>query len=115
MHKPINGWTKASIIKHIEENFLGRSTDSSGDCVYNDGHGRKCAVGIFIPSQKYHTEMEGAPAKVVIKEYGLSDDMPLEPTVMNSLQVLHDFTNGIKSDTDIKESLIQFIQNNVEE
>ena len=41
----------------------GQSINSEGDCAYRGKHGRKCAIGVLIPDEQYHEEMEGESVK----------------------------------------------------
>jgi hypothetical protein len=62
MHKTINGWTKETMKKQIRRNMRAKSIESeTGTCLYRstfEGKPNACAVGCFIPDDKYTPEME---------------------------------------------------------
>lgn len=114
MYTPINGWTKESMIKHIKDNFTGRSVTSDGSCHYRGPKGRKCAVGMFIPDDRYDDNMDDGDADkaaiVVIPKYGLGDCMPLPTDAMGVLQRVHDETD---TNNDVLKRMIAWVFDNV--
>ena len=48
-----------TVVNHLVAQGRPAMDNSSGDCFYRDGLGRKCAIGCLIPDDKYHTGMEG--------------------------------------------------------
>lgn len=102
MYSPINGWTKRKIISHIKKNFKGKSvvvTSSYLDgvetrCFYRGPNETKCAVGIFIPDDKYNKTMEGQRADSIIGPWALRFAMPLNNEGMCSLQKTHDLSDS---------------------
>lgn len=113
IYQPINGWTKQKMIDYIEANFKGKSINSNGKtCLYRGPEGRKCAIGLFIPDEKYFESMdtEDLRASDLIKLYpDLHDSMPLAGSALNQLQNAHDYSN--KSET--LGNIIQWITNDV--
>lgn len=110
MYKTINGWTKQSMIEHIETEFKGKSITSSGSCRYRIGDGKKCAIGMFIPDDKYSKAMEGCiNISELSEKYEIS--FPLHPSLMRQLQIIHD-----SSPTDnCLTNMLAWIENNVVE
>lgn len=108
--KTINGWTKESLITFIESNFNGQSLNTNGDCVYRGLLGAKCAVGMFIPENKYTDKMEGDKASEIIRDYCLASYMPLSSNGMLALQDAHDLSSPESCLT----NMLTFIQENVE-
>jgi hypothetical protein len=96
MYTPINGWTKQSIIDHIQKNFKGRSVSEAGMCAYRGVEDRRCAVGMFIPDALYDPRMDIrsvtkiTSADFVIPEFQLQSVMPLSIQGMCALQAVHD-------------------------
>lgn len=41
----------------------GERSTLFGTCQYRDREGRMCAVGVLIPDERYHEDMEGCPIK----------------------------------------------------
>lgn len=110
MYKTINGWTKQSMIEHIETEFKGKSITSSGSCRYLTDDGKKCAIGMFIPYYKYSKEMEGLiNISELSKKYKIS--FPLHPSIMRQLQIIHDESPIDNCLT----NMLAWIENNVEE
>jgi len=114
MINAINGWTKAKILKHIEDNFKGKSyyTNEDGwedNCAYRMEDGRKCAVGMFIPDKDYRPAMEGMSASAIVNDYELYDKMPFEGEDLNMFQEVHDKSKPQHA----KRKLIKWIKENV--
>lgn len=100
MYKTINGWTKEKMIKHIVNNFRGKSTDDpdiSGYqvCRYRGTGGKKCAVGLFIPDEKYSDGIESVAVSEIYNDFKLV--LPLSRTGMATFQLVHD--DSIPSET----------------
>lgn len=107
----INGWTKEKMIEHVKKEFKGKSINSNGNCVYRGPNGTKCAVGMFIPDNKYDEHMDDSGSNgsfSVIKRYNLKDFMPLK--LMGNFQACHDESEP----KDTLNDLINFIETNVE-
>jgi hypothetical protein len=111
MYKIINGWTKDKMIKHIEKNFKGKSFINNDDCLYRTEDGRKCAVGLFIPDDKYRESMENIWVPNVVRDYGLEEFMPLNNLGLSALQRVHD--ESAKDET--LGDMLAWINENVED
>ncbi len=121
MYKPINGWTKESIIDHIIYNFKGKSVvvHSSAiypdtgveSCKYRGPNGKKCAVGMFIPDELYHPNIEGSCIRStkLININLLKSNFPLHIDAMEDLQEIHDVSDPDCTLTD----LIDWVDKNV--
>ena len=125
MYKTQNGWTKDDMIAHVLCEYTGISmSEDLYQCNYRGRDGRKCAVGIFIPNDKYTTVMEvnshntNNGADFVIDKYNLTDDMPLDKAAMKLFQSVHDdfgYDYGsIDADEDCLVALVDWIEDNVE-
>ena len=67
-------------------------TDISPPCLYKSpDNGRKCAVGILIPDDRYRTSFEGANFRDVVDK-GVGDNMPEGLTIedLQKIQRCHD-------------------------
>lgn len=62
---------------------------SENICVYRLRNNNKCAVGIFIPKEKYSKGFEGLNVEDLIKEYKLNEFVEYLP-LLKELQKLHD-------------------------
>lgn len=116
--KFINGWTKETVIKHIEDNFKGKAMQSIGltyTCSYLTRDGKKCAVGLFIenghPAQKYQRV-----ASDLIKNFpDLNDSMPFIDK-LDEFQSFHDIGNAStisqdnRTDEEVLMDLISYIE-----
>lgn len=110
MYKTINGWTKQSMIAHIKKEFKGKSVnDGESFCMYRGPGDRKCAVGMFIPDDKYLQNMEGC--SYISKELdSVRQYMPLDRQGMSRLQDIHD---GSRSSRTLQD-MLEWIEKNVE-
>ena len=66
------------------------------NCVYRGGDGRKCAVGLIMPDDRYKKELEGTTASHVCKVCG-TDWVPKGITAedLENIQSAHDnLSNG---------------------
>lgn len=120
----INGWTKESTIKHIQDNFKGKAAatvdrfpgdPSSGtieQCRYLMSDGRKCAVGLFIPDGHAGQGITSGFDELVFEHPELGNLMPLNHASMYKFQTVHD--NHLKLAMPLeqqKATLIEFLQN----
>ena len=94
-HMIRSGWTKASLIQYIRDNFKGKSmrvykdgSVSTNLCAYKGPDGKKCAVGLFIPDDQYRPIFEGDSAISVMRKVDVK--WPLSPDAMACLQAEHD-------------------------
>lgn len=110
-YQPINNWTKETILNHIETNFKGKSLLEHGlGCAYRGENETKCAVGLFIPDEKYKKNFEGYGVVGILKDDpSLRDCLPLNEFEMDSLQRIHDQSNPEST----KEQLLQWVKDNV--
>lgn len=105
-------WTKDKMIAHVILEFQGKSIDpESHTCMYRSPENKKCAVGMFIPNELYHSGIEGTSAHAILKDPKLYKSMPLESFGMQTLQGIHD---GSKTDEDCLNSMVEWIEANVE-
>ncbi len=117
MFTTVNGWTKDSIVAHIEAHFTGKSfvlnPDTHKDeCKYRGPNGEKCAVGLFIPDDKYRPSMDincENHATGIIERYRLSNIMPLDIQGMQAFQQVHD--NSTPSEC--KGNMLAWVRENV--
>lgn len=108
-----NGWTKESMLAHVKAEFKGKSTKgrNSEVCLYRGPNGKKCAVGMFIPDEKYSPSMENKSALGLSNDHEYVDTtLPLSFHGMDSLQSVHD---GSHPDSTLKQ-MLQWIEVNVE-
>lgn len=115
MYKTINGWTKQSMIEHIKKEFKGKSISLDGErCLYRGPDGKKCAVGMFIPDNKYRSEMDGTAIQngysVWNIEKACQDDMPLSADALGYLQSEHDLSGA----SETLGTILEWIEENVE-
>jgi hypothetical protein len=77
-----------------QRNFPSFIEDVTGhhgiSCMYRNGSGKCCVVGMFIPDDKYNERMEKTAALQVVKEYNLVTPEWLIPELLNVLQGIHD-------------------------
>ena len=60
-------------------------------CVYQDGHGHKCAAGFLIPEDQYHPELEGTSMEYSVPlEDLLCHELGHDKDLVIALQRLHD-------------------------
>lgn len=67
--------------------------NGSASCLYKSSdNGRKCAVGLLIPDDRYRTLFEGANFTEVVDK-GIGDNMPEGVTIedLQKIQRCHDF------------------------
>lgn len=103
-HKTINGWTKELMKAQIRLNMRGKSWDGE-DCLYRseiNGLPTACAVGCFIPDEKYSVDLEGeVPSKpskngeIARFEIATSEvAFPLEGEGLKDMQIIHDSSHS---------------------
>lgn len=94
----INGWTKETVIKHIEKNFKGKAYDCNEfSCMYKTGK-KKCAVGLFIPDGHPGQKVNGSVGLLLSSYPDLEKYMPMGLIFLKELQDVHD--NGFASNPD---------------
>ncbi len=118
VYQTINGWTKESMIKHIKDNFRGKSlgrvhSHRYKTCVYKNPEGRRCAVGMFIPHTEYESKMNyaGVASDLLITFPDLRQYMPLMDAELTELQQAHDASDA----TDTLDDMLKWINKNVGE
>lgn len=89
-----------------------REMGSAGRCLYRGQDGAKCAIGLFIPDERYHSEFDmiGAPGMRVIKDETLHDIIEQSITIetLRELQRCHDDTYTKSFHETIEINLRQF-------
>jgi hypothetical protein len=70
----------------LNQNERSVSPSSIHSCMYRGIGGLKCAVGILIPEDSYHTSMEGAGVNKLAAEYRITNHVD----ILRDLQSLHD-------------------------
>lgn len=118
----INGWTKQRIIDHIKTNFKGKSVSKKANgeqCMYRGPNGKKCGVGLFIPDDKYHPDLDNAQASggtsayhVLTRHVEIQQHMPLNIDEMGKFQRIHD---GSVSDEGCLSNMLNWIERNVQD
>jgi len=115
-HICINGWTKKRMIKTVQDKMLDeRAVNEKGACLYRGPNGTKCAVGIFIPDDKYKSILEtNSPGYTTwsteFLELGLDKVLPLEAQAISQMQEVHD---SFSTDENVKSNVIDWIEQNV--
>lgn len=108
-----NGWTKESMIAHIKAEFKGKSVSDTNteECLYRGPNGVKCAVGMFIPDDRYSPDMENKSAEGLLERHDyVTQFLPLNLRRMDDLQCVHDRSHP---DNTLKD-MLQWIEDNVE-
>lgn len=102
--KTINGFTKESMIAVLKKQFKGQALEGDGNCRFLTSEGKKCAVGCFIPDDKYNDCIEGlgvdastivdknTPTGVKARFFreNYTKFMPLNYSGMGAFQAYHD-------------------------
>ena len=89
--------TKQQIFDRATEHLRQQRAQSidpvTSVCRYRGPDGLKCAVGVLIPDELYSPEMEGLLADEVVKRHpALASLFSADsPSLLNSLQHVHDF------------------------
>jgi hypothetical protein len=116
MYKTMNGWTKQSMIDAIMKGNNGTKSLSPDDpnlCAYRGSNANKCAVGCFIPDDKYSDKMEGLLVGMVVQRHPhLADCFPIALQGLREMQRYHD---GAMNEEDPREVLVSWINDNVED
>lgn len=91
MIKYQNGWTKKKVIKHIEDNFRGKSVDKClGVCEYQGKNGKRCAVGLFLPKKHEALKFNGGVDGLLNEYPDLFGKLPFDKFSLRQLQQIHD-------------------------
>lgn len=115
--KPINGWTKQTMIDHIKTNFKGKSVENGpvgGEitvCMYRGHDGKKCAAGFFIQDKDYDICFENSTIDKLMEDHSyISNTMPLDRDFMKEFQTIHDSSHENDTLTD----MLNWIEENVQ-
>lgn len=130
--KPINGYTKASILAKINSSFQGKAQEVfkgdaaeelAGSCLYRMKDGRRCAVGLFIPdsvetlkSGGFNITIEsfkGSATALLSNNPGLREVMPLDVIALNAFQNVHDHMDRTLAIDEQKAVLCAWVNENV--
>lgn len=116
MHKTINGWTKAKMISRVKKLFKGKAVLATGACVYKTDDGKRCAVGLFIPSNRPAAfKVAGSVCTLLSNHPSLKKVMPLEEDALSEFQKFHDHQLAYSWSNELqKTELIKWIERNVE-
>ena len=71
----------------------GQSINSEGDCAYRGKHGRKCAIGVLIPDEQYHEEMEKRTVRYLVQNMHVDALLDIDLGLLRALQAQHDGTS----------------------
>jgi hypothetical protein len=117
MFKTINGWTKEAMKQQIRARNNGSKAFDAhlNQCVLREGRvadGNACAVGCFIPDDKYNPEFEDWSLDF-LNEPEISSLMPLNRYGLNMMQKFHDGIIGFKMNSDMRDALCEWIDQNV--
>ncbi len=66
------------------------SVDAEGTCLYRGPNGKKCAIGVLIPDEKYTPHLEGQRAVEVLHLCGTSAPAGIEWYDLCKIQRDHD-------------------------
>lgn len=120
-YKTINGWTKEKMKAQIKKMNTGYASmvEGSGVCAYRgvdpSGQRNACAVGCFIPDEKYSALMDRGIGIVVTELFNqfpnIMSDMPLPEEALVSMQRVHDRIHPSSQTTHDK--LFSWIEDNV--
>jgi hypothetical protein len=102
MYTTINGWTKESMKAQVRARMTAKSvTNNPRACAYRsevNGERTACAIGCFIPNDRYTPELEGIlplPESECVsypKWFELTKGIkfPLDSLGLRAMQVIHD-------------------------
>lgn len=106
----IQGLTAQQVFDTVAKHLFEQGSASKADrkCLYRTADGRRCAVGVFIPSEAYCLDMEVKPVDDLIDEF---KDVPaiaaMSPhrDLLRSLQQAHDGLMGWYSTAHMRDAL----------
>lgn len=115
-----NGWTKERMLSHIRTHFAGKSYTVNAEtgqheCKYRGPEGKRCAVGLFIPDDRYRESMDSNYenyATSVLERYNLEDAMPISAMGMQQLQQVHDNSASQNTLTDMASWVEAYVTDN---
>ena len=112
MFKPINGFTKEKMIEVIKARNTGKKcANLINNCLYDDGNGNHCAIGVFMPDDHEAMKFMGGSINLFLNYPDLQNVMPLDANTMGELQEVHD---SQPLGTQVHGALINWINENVE-
>lgn len=116
--KPINGWTKNTILAVIKARKYKFRAKEGGLCRYLTADGNKCAIGLFIPDG-HPAQLIQADALGLVRTYpSLLKIMPLPLSALIELQRVHDdhdYSLVLFEDTvDVKAAMLAWVKENVQ-
>lgn len=112
MYKPINGYTKNTIIEMLSKRTgKGKAVDKWGECQYLAPDGNKCAVGVFLPEGHEGQRIRGDIYTLIHIYPDVEQHMPLEKGAMQMLQATHDTATR----EDVTSLLVSWVKHNVME
>ena len=79
-------------VKHM----LSTSTPSLGplnQCRYRGPSGQKCAIGVLIPDEQYHEEMEKRTVRYLVQNMHVDALLDIDLGLLRALQAQHDGTS----------------------
>lgn len=112
MYKPINGWTRAKILRVLKNRKFDEASrcESSGACVYRAENGNRCAIGMFIPNNHKGLGFEGLASELLETFPSLAKRMPLSVKALDKFQESHDSPMNRKN---AKQAMISWVKKNV--
>lgn len=116
-YRPINGWTRQSIIEVIKARNSDEPAtmlDECGwrSCVYKTARDNRCAIGLFIPDDHEALRATNTNVSGLLRIYpDLKSVMPLEGNALTVFQGVHDAME--KELCGVKLALIEWVEKNV--
>ena len=116
------GWTKQRVMEQFKARNNGtRAVDHDGSCMYR-ADGNACAMGAFIPDNKYTEFMEQTVVSAkFIKQHGLSEFIPFTADGMRRMQRYHDLCDNpnfgdapLQTEGDTYKAIATFLELEVE-
>ena len=77
------------------------SIDEDGDCAYRGNEGACCAVGLFIPDEKYSKDLEGDSVAGITTQLG-EEFFGGHESLLQDLQSAHDYAAHALAEDDPK-------------
>lgn len=87
----INLYPRSEILDFVKEEMEEQSSlglNSFGTPCYRGNNGKKCAVGIFLPEDMYHPDMEGKSCINVLRGLELQNKISLSQETLDLLWIL---------------------------
>ena len=83
-----------------------KSIDETKNCLYRGPDGTKCAVGCFIPDDKYSSRMEGESIDTLGKEYLFIRNLFSAEQIcmlLSDIQTIHDLSSVVDWESEFDE------------